>query len=164
MCFTTATAFTFSDGTPKTPTRYQLPVHERDADFLRMHIGDAGHVVKFKKLDGGKLSKGPAQAPAAHQDGCQSVRSGDGEFGAIEGGEGACGATRTPGKGMEANHAMNAHEGDLIRSKATESLRLLPSARPRTPGRTKKSRSGFFGPAPPQNPQPHRQAPSVIPR
>jgi hypothetical protein len=29
---------------------------------------------------------------------------------------------------MEANHAMNAHEGDLISSKATESLRLFPSA------------------------------------
>jgi hypothetical protein len=45
----------------------------------------------------------------------------------------------TPVEGMEANHAMNAHEGDLIGSKATESLRLLPSAQPRTPGRTKKS-------------------------
>ena len=31
---------------------------------------------------------------------------------------------------MEANHAMNAHEGDLIGSKARESLRLIPSAQP----------------------------------
>jgi hypothetical protein len=40
--------------------------------------------------------------------------------------------------------AMNAHEGDLIGSKATESLRLLLSAQPRTPDRTRKSGSGFF--------------------
>jgi hypothetical protein len=58
----------------------------------------------------------------------------------------------TPVEGMEANHAMNAHEGDLIGSKATESLCPLLSAQARTPDRKRKSRPRFFRPAPSQNP------------
>jgi hypothetical protein len=73
-------------------------------------------------------------------------------------------ATRSAWEGHGSDPRQNAHEGDLIGSKATESLRLIPSARPRTPGRTRKSRCGFFRHAPPQKLQPHRQSPSEIPR
>ena len=52
------TDYLYQEGKPLegTPNRYRLKLRERDAEFFRTHIQDAGQIVTLKNLNAGQLS------------------------------------------------------------------------------------------------------------
>lgn len=52
------TDYLYQEGKPLegTPNRYRLKLRERDADFFRTYIQDAGQIAALKKLNAGQLS------------------------------------------------------------------------------------------------------------
>lgn len=50
--------YLYQEGKPLegTPNRYRLTLRERDAEFFRTHVQDAGNFTKLKKLNAGQLS------------------------------------------------------------------------------------------------------------
>jgi hypothetical protein len=52
------TDYLYQEGKPLegTPNRYRLKLRERDAEFFRSHIQDAGQIAALKKLNAGQLS------------------------------------------------------------------------------------------------------------